>query len=59
MRSGWGIRQILTLILLVANLTNTKSCKKNLKNDSETLKHGYSAESALGELYTEYQYDRV
>ena len=49
---------MLTLVLLVANLSNTKLCKKSLKN-IETLASGYSSESAQRELSIEYQYDRV
>ena len=46
----------LTLMLLVANLANTKWCKKTWKM-TETLAHGYSCES--NRRSNEYQHDRV
>ena len=49
---------ILTLMLLVANLADTKWCKKSWKL-TETLANGYSSESAQRELSNEYQHDRV
>ena len=48
----------LTLMLLVANLANTKGCKKPEKI-TETLANGYSSESTRRELSNEYQDDRV
>ena len=48
----------LTLMLLVANLANTKRCKKTRKI-TETLANGYSSESTRRELSNEYQDDRV
>ena len=48
----------LTLILLVANLADTKWCKKPLKI-TETLANGYSFESTQQELSNEYQHARV
>ena len=48
----------LTLMLLLANLANTKLCKKNEKM-TETLAYGYSSESTPQELSNEYQHDRV
>ena len=52
------IRVQLTLMLLVANLANTKRCKKPRKI-TETLANGYSSESTQRELSNEYQDDRV
>ena len=49
---------ILTLMLLVAYLVNTKRCKKTPKI-TETLANGYSSESTQRELSNEYQDDRV
>ena len=48
----------LTLMLLVANLANTKRCKI-LRKMSETLAHGYSSESTQRKLCHEYQHDSV
>ena len=48
----------LTLMLLVANLANTKLCRKH-KKITETLAHGYSSESTMRELSNEYQHERV
>ena len=48
----------LTLMLLVANLANTKWCKVNWKM-IKTLEHGYSYKSYQCELSDEYQHDRV
>ena len=48
----------LTLILLVANLANTKWCKTTRKM-TETLAHGYSSESTQRELSNDYQHHRV
>ena len=45
-------------MLLVANLANTKRCKKTRKI-TETLANGYSSESTRRELSNEYQDDRV
>ena len=45
-------------MLLVANLANTKGCKKPRKI-TETLANGYSSESTRHELSNEYQDDRV
>ena len=45
-------------MLLVANLANTKRCKKKRKI-TETLANGYSSESTRRELSNEYQDDRV
>ena len=47
----------LTLMLLVANLTNTKLCYKPEK--WQALEHEYSSQSAQQELSNEYQHDRV
>ena len=58
---GWKSKShilSLTLMLLVANSTNTKMMQKNWKM-FETLAHGYSSESIQQELSNEYQYDRV
>ena len=44
-------------MLLVANLANTKKCKKPRKI-TETLANGYSSESTRRELSNEYQDDR-
>ena len=49
---------ILTLMLLVANLANTKWCKKPWKM-TETLAHVYSSESTQRELSNEYHHERV
>ena len=49
---------ILALILLLANLANTKIMRKTLKM-IETLANGYSYESTRRELSNEYQHDRV
>ena len=46
------------LMLLVANLANTKLCEKNQKI-TESLAYGYSSECAQRELSNEYQHDRV
>ena len=48
----------LTLMLLVANLGDTKLCEKSGKM-TETLANGYSSESTPQELSNEYQHDRV
>ena len=48
----------LTIMLLVANMANTKWCKKTEKM-TETLAHGYSSESTQQELSNEYQHDMV
>ena len=49
----------LTLMLLVANFTNTQWCKKTWKM-TETLANGYSSErTQWWELSNEYQHDRV
>ena len=45
-------QDILTLMLMVANLTNTKCCKKSEKM-AETLANGYSSESTQRELSNE------
>ena len=45
-------------MLLVANVANTKQCKKTGKM-TETLAHGYSSESTQSELSNEYKHDRV
>ena len=45
-------------MLLVANLANTKRCKKKQKI-TETLANGYSSKSTRQELSNEYQDDRV
>ena len=50
--------QWLTLILLLANLANTKIMRKTLKM-IETLANGYSSESTHRELFNEYHHDRV
>ena len=50
--------QLLTLMLLVADVVNTKWCKKSWKM-AETLANGYSSESTWRELSNEYQEDRV
>ena len=42
----------------MANLANTKSCKKPEKL-TETLAHGYSTESIQQEVSNEYQHDKV
>ena len=49
---------VLTLMLLVPNLTNTELCKETGKM-AETLAHGYSSHSTQRELSSEYQHDRV
>ena len=51
-------RNMLTLVLLVANLANTKMMKKPEKW-LETLAYGYSSESTQRALSNEYQHDRV
>ena len=43
-------------MLLMANLANTKWCKKEM---AETLTHGYSSERTQQELSNEYQHARV
>ena len=48
----------LNLMLLVANVTITKSCKTPEKMTA-TLAHGYSPESVQPDLSNEYQHDRV
>ena len=48
----------LTLLLLLANLTNTKWCKKLVKL-TETIANGYSSESTQQELSNEYQHNKV
>ena len=53
-----GIQTTLALMLLLANLANTKWCK-NPKKMTETLAHGYSSESTQWELSNGYQHDRV
>ena len=40
--------------LLVANVANTKLCKKNTLKMTETRVHGYSSESIQRELSNEY-----
>ena len=45
-----GISKWLTLMLLVANLADTKGCKKPEKM-TETLANGYSSESTQRESY--------
>ena len=45
-------------MLLVANLANTKSCKKPEKL-TVTLVYGYLSENTQRELSNEYQHDRV
>ena len=45
-------------MLLVANLANTKLCKKKQKI-TETLANGYSFDSTERELSNEYRQDRV
>ena len=49
---------MITLILLLANLANTKIMRETLKL-TETLANGYSYESTRRELSNEYQHDRV
>ena len=49
----------LTLMLLVANFANTKSCKKKSWKITEALANGYSSESTLRGLSNEYQQVRV
>ena len=49
---------VLTLMLLVANLANTKRCKKS-KKSTETLANGCSSESTRREPSNEYQDERV
>ena len=49
---------ILTLMLLVANLANTQNEAKTCKM-IETLAHGYSSDSTEQELSDAYQHDRV
>ena len=44
-------------MLLVANLANTKVCKKT-ERMTETLSNGYSSESISRELSNEYQHDQ-
>ena len=48
----------ITLMLLVANLANTKCCKKPIKM-TESLAHMYSSKSSHRELSNEYQHDRL
>ena len=48
---------MLTLMMLMGNLANTKWCKKS-KKMTETLTHGYSSESTQRELSYKYQQDR-
>ena len=48
---------LLTLMLQVANLANTKGCKN--KKITETLAQGYSPEGIKQELSNKYQHDRV
>ena len=45
-------------MLVIADLANTKLCKKNWEM-TETLGHGYSSESIQQEPYNEYQHDRI
>ena len=45
-------------MLLVANLVNTKLCRKKCKM-TETQAYRYSSERTQQELSNEYQYDRV
>ena len=52
------VKQELILMLLVANLANTKMMEKSWKI-IETLANGYSYDSARPELSNEYQHDRV
>ena len=49
--------QLLTLMLLVANLAAAKLCEKQKK--TETLANGYSTVSTQLELSNEYQRDMV
>ena len=49
---------ILALMLLLANLANTKWCK-NPEKMIEILANGYSSESSQRELSNEYQHDSV
>ena len=47
-------------MLLVANLANTKWCKKKPEQKvTETLAQEYSSKSTQWELSNEYQHDRV
>ena len=46
-------------MLLVANVDNTKWCKKKAEKMTETLAYGYSSESTQWELSDQYQYDKV
>ena len=64
-RTNWTVpieiatsKAILTRMLVVANLANTKWCKKPWKM-TETLARGYSSESTHWELSNENQHDRV
>ena len=52
------ISWILTLVLLVANLVNTKWCEKSWKF-TETLAKGYSSDCTHQELPSAYQHSRV
>ena len=48
----------LTLMLLIANLVNTKWCKKTGKI-TKTQAHRYSSKSTQRELSNEYQHERI
>ena len=48
---------ITTLMLLLANLANTKWCKNNNLKMTETLANGYSSEITQWELSNEHQHD--
>ena len=52
------LKSFLSLRLLVANLANTKCCKK-LKRMTQTLVNGYSSDSTQQELSNENQHDRI
>ena len=51
-------RYTLTLMLLVAYLANTKSCRKP-KEMTETPAYRYTSKSTQQELSNEYQHDRM
>ena len=55
--NGGNVIGHLSLMLLVANLVNTKWCNKPEKK-TETLANGYSSESTQRELSNENQPDR-
>ena len=46
-------------MLLVANFANTRLCKNDKKEMTETLAHRYSSESTQQELSNRYQHNRV